>query len=59
MNCMNCNLMIPDSYDAKIAKMEHLAKKLFGRMVYYLSYKPECPKVAYFCYFRIIAIKYP
>ena len=31
----------------------------FEKIVYWLNYRPLCPKVADFCYFCMIAIRYP
>ncbi len=31
----------------------------FGKIVYQLNYRPECPKVPDSCYFCIITIRYP
>ena len=56
------SLGIPNSYDAKIAKICNLWT--FWPVIqlintYLLNYRPEFPELADFCYFWIITIRYP
>ncbi len=53
------SLRIPDSYDAKIAKICHLWTLLPVIQLNDHIYRPERPNIVFFCNFCNITIRYP